>query len=142
MTTGKSKNKQDIETIIPHSGKMCLIEQVDWWDIDNIACRTNSHRDTQNPLRLNGELSAIHLLEYGAQAIAIHGGLLSKAKIPGFLAAIRNTKLHIARIDTLNSEIIINAKAEIKTEKGAVYEFVILADDKLLVEARATVINS
>ncbi len=142
MTTGKNKNKQDIEAIIPHSGKMCLIEQVDWWDIDNIACRTTSHRDLQNPLRLNGELSAINLLEYGAQAIAIHGGLLSKAKIHGFLAAIRNAKIHIARIDTLDCEIIIKAKAEIKTENGAVYEFVISADDKLLVEARATVINS
>ncbi len=142
MTTGKNKNKQDIEAIIPHSGKMCLIEQVDWWDIDNIACRTTSHRDLQNPLRLNGELSAINLLEYGAQAIAIHGGLLSKAKIHGFLAAIRNAKLHITRIDTLDCEIIIKAKAEIKTENGAVYEFVISADDKLLVEARATVINS
>jgi predicted hotdog family 3-hydroxylacyl-ACP dehydratase len=142
MTTGKNKNKQEIEAIIPHSGKMCLIEQVDWWDIDNITCRTNSHRDLQNPLRLNGELSAIHLLEYGAQAIAIHGGLLTNAKIPGFLAAIRNTKLHIARIDTLDCEITINAKAEIKTENGAVYEFSISAADEVLIEARATVINS
>lgn len=142
MTTGKSKNKQEIEAIIPHSGKMCLIELVDLWDIDKIVCRTNSHRDAQNPLRINGELSAINLLEYGAQAIAIHGGLLSKTKIHGFLAAIRNAKLHVTRIDTLNCEIIIKAKAEIKTENGAVYEFVILAAEEILIEARATVINS
>ena len=142
MISGKKKNKQEIEAIIPHSGKMCLIEHVDWWDIDNISCSTNSHRDAQNPLCLNGELSAIHLLEYGAQAIAIHGGLLSKTKIPGFLAAIRNAKLHIARIDTLDGEIIINAKAEMKTENGAVYTFLISAADKILVEARATVIKS
>jgi len=142
MTSGKNKNKQDIEAIIPHSGKMCLIEQVDVWDIDNIVCRTNSHRDLQNPLRLNGELSSMHLLEYGAQAIAIHGGLLSKTKIPGFLAAIRNAKLHIARIDTLDCEIIINAKAEMKTENGAVYTFLISAADQTLVEARATVVKS
>jgi predicted hotdog family 3-hydroxylacyl-ACP dehydratase len=142
MISGKKKNKQEIEAIIPHSGKMCLIEQVDWWDIDNISCSTNSHRDAQNPLRLNDELSAIHLLEYGAQAVAIHGGLLSKIKIPGFLAAIRNTKLHIARIDTFDCEIVIKAKAEIKTENGAVYEFVIFAAGEILIEARATVINS
>ena len=142
MISGKKKNKQEIEAIIPHSGKMCLIEHVDWWDIDNISCSTNSHLDAQNPLRLNDELSAIHLLEYGAQAIAIHGGLLSKTKIPGFLAAIRNAKLHIARIDTLDGEIIINAKAEMKTENGAVYTFLVSAADKILVEARATVIKS
>ncbi len=141
MTIGKKIKKAEIETLIPHNGKMCLIDQVDFWDIETISCSTRSHQQPDHPLRINGQLSSIHLLEYGAQTIAIHGGLLRKEKTPGFLAAIRNAEFFIDRIDNLAFQIYINATAEIKTETGAVYEFVISAEDKTILTARATVIN-
>jgi predicted hotdog family 3-hydroxylacyl-ACP dehydratase len=141
MTTGKKINKAEIETLIPHQGIMCLIDQVDSWGQETLICRSHSHLNPENPLRMNDQLSSIHLLEYGAQSIAIHGGLLRKAKRPGFLAAIRHAEFFIDRIDNLDAEIIINTKAEVKTDTGAVYEFVITADSQTLLTSRATVIN-
>ncbi len=141
MTTGKKINKPEIEKLIPHAGKMCLIDQVECWNQDTIICHSLTHLHPDNPLQMNNQLSSIHLLEYGAQSIAIHGGLLRKAKMPGFLAAIRHAEFFIDRIDNLDTEIIINTKAEVKTDAGAVYEFIISTNKKILLTSRATVIN-
>ena len=67
-------NKAEIRTLIPHSGSMCLLDEVTQWDDRSIVCATNTHRDPANPLRRNGHLSAVHAFEYGAQAAAVHGG--------------------------------------------------------------------
>lgn len=141
MTIGKKINKSEIEALIPHNGKMCLIDQVDFWDNDTISCSTLNHQQPDHPLRMNDQLSSIHLLEYGAQTIAIHGGLLRKEKKPGYLAAIRNAEFFIDRIDDLTAKIHINSTAEVKTETGAVYEFIISTKNQTLLTARATVIN-
>jgi predicted hotdog family 3-hydroxylacyl-ACP dehydratase len=149
MITGKMKNKNkklnkaQIEHLIPHCGNMILIDNVDSWEAAKIHCRSNSHRLASNPLRLDGKLSAIHLLEYGAQAIAIHGGLLVDTARPGFLAAIRDAHFYIDSLDSIESTITINASAEIKTENGVIYKFSIYdAQQKLLLAARATIIHT
>ena len=53
----------------------------------------------------NDRLRAVHLCEYGAQAMAVHGGLLARAAggraKPGLLVALRAVELHVARIDDL-----------------------------------------
>ena len=72
-------DKSEIRRLIPHSGTMCLLDGVVRWDDDSIVCITNTHRDANNPLRRDGQLSAVHALEYGAQAAAIHGGLRARA---------------------------------------------------------------
>ena len=72
-------NKAEIRTLIPHSGLMCLLDEVVQWDDRSIACVSNTHRDPANPLRRQGRLSAVHAFEYGAQAAAIHGGLRARA---------------------------------------------------------------
>ena len=70
-----SIDKPEIRTLIPHAGTMCLLDNVIDWDDESIVCVTNTHRDANNPLRRHNQLSAVHALEYGAQAAAIHGGL-------------------------------------------------------------------
>ncbi|PYI82543.1 MAG: phosphotransferase, partial [Verrucomicrobia bacterium] len=67
--------KAEIRTLIPHSGLMCLLDSVIEWDDQSIICISNTHRDPANPLRREGQLSAVHAFEYGAQAAAVHGGL-------------------------------------------------------------------
>lgn len=91
MTTARALNKQQFAHLIPHAGEMTLIDQVDHWEEKHIICRTRSHLDSANPLYFKKKLSSIHLLEYGAQAIAIHGGLLSGKQKPGFLARDRKS---------------------------------------------------
>src|SRR5207249_9236852 len=61
-------NKAEIRTLIPHSGLMCLLDQVTQWDDRSIKCVANTHRDPANPLRRSGHLAALHAFEYGAQA--------------------------------------------------------------------------
>ncbi len=68
--------RQELEALIPHAGAMCLLDTVQNWDDRQIHCRSETHRNVANPLRFEGRLSALHLAEYGAQAMAIHGGLL------------------------------------------------------------------
>jgi len=140
-------NKPLIQTqfahLIPHAGSMILIDQVDSWNNKQINCTTQSHLASDNPLRLNNSLSVMHLIEYGAQSMAIHGGLLSGKSSPGFLAAVRGAHFHIENLDTITSSLHIVALAEIKIENGAVYSFRITDDqDTLLLDARATVIHT
>src|SRR6266496_5033821 len=61
-------NKAEIRTLVPHSGLMCLLDEVTQWDDRSIVCVTNTHRDPANPLRRHERLSALHAFEYGAQA--------------------------------------------------------------------------
>ena len=139
------KNRQpkisqlQIEQLIPHSGPMSLIDRIDAWDEDSIQCRTASHRRPDHPLRRNGSLSALHLLEYGAQCIAIHGGLLAGGSRPGFLAAVKNAYFHVEMLDNIQSELTIRAQSEIQDRNGAIYQFTISAEKKRLLEAHATV---
>jgi len=71
-------SKADIEAVIPHADGMCLLEKVVSYSQDEIICQTQSHLDESNPLKTDGQLSKMHLIEYGAQAIAIHGGLMER----------------------------------------------------------------
>lgn len=134
--------RQQLQRLLPHAGTMCLIDQVLSWTPTTICCSSRTHMDQNNPLRFNGKLSAHHLLEYGAQAMAIHGGLLKKSAHPGFLAAVRNVKISVGSLDEVDTELIITANAKVNTDHGVIYEFRITdADRNLLLSARATVIN-
>jgi len=69
---------------------MCLLDTVVGWDDERIHLETDSHRRADKPLRSDGVLRAVHLCEYGAQAMAVHGGLLAQragtVAAPGLLA--------------------------------------------------------
>jgi len=136
-------NQAQFAHLIPHTGTMMLIDQVASWSTHQIQCISHSHLDSSNPLRLNGHLSAMHLIEYGAQSMAIHGGLLSGKSSPGFLAAVRGAHFYIESLDTLTGALHIEANAELKIENGAVYSFRITdSQATLLLDARATVIHT
>ncbi|MEO8010882.1 MAG: phosphotransferase, partial [Dokdonella sp.] len=71
--------KSDWSHLIPHQGLMCLLDEVVAWDDTHIHARSDSHRRDDNPLRSDGMLRALHLCEYGAQSMAVHGALLARA---------------------------------------------------------------
>src|SRR5438046_9451761 len=95
-------NKAEIRTLIPHSGQMCLLDQVTQWDDRSITCVAKTHRDPANPLRRSGHLSALHAFEYSAQAAAVHGGLHARSggttAPPGYIAALRDSRLSVAHL--------------------------------------------
>ena len=139
MTLGRA----DIEALVPHKHAMCLWDEVLDWDAQRIVLRTAGHRDAAHPLRSDGQLRALHLCEYGAQAMAVHGGLRGQASgapvRPGMLVALRGVQLHVARIDDLSGDIECVAQVLVESADSQQYAFRISCNGVLLAEGRAAV---
>jgi predicted hotdog family 3-hydroxylacyl-ACP dehydratase len=138
-------NKAEIRTLIPHSGLMCLLDEVTQWDDGSITCVTNTHRDSANPLRRGGRLSVVHAFEYGAQAAAVHGGLRARSvggtAPPGYLAALRDARLHVVFLDDIGWPLQVCANRLFGDGANTVYECRVLADNALLANGRVTIIQ-
>jgi predicted hotdog family 3-hydroxylacyl-ACP dehydratase len=136
-------NKAEIRALIPHSGLMCLLDGVEEWDDQSIVCVSNTHRDQDNPLRRDGQLSALHAFEYGAQATAVHGGLRASAAgataPPGYLAALRDAHLQVTRLDNIALPLRIYARCLFGDSADTIYECRISAGDTLLADGRITI---
>ena len=138
-------NKAEIRTLIPHSDLMCLSDEVVQWNHGSIACVSNTHRDPANPLRLHGVLSAVHAFEYGAQAAAVHGGLRARAASasapPGYLAALRDGRLHVTRLDFIHLPLRIFATRVYGEGANTIYEFILSAATAVIAEGRVTIVE-
>jgi predicted hotdog family 3-hydroxylacyl-ACP dehydratase len=145
MSNGILINKAQILTLIPHSGLMCLLDEVTEWDDQSIKCVSNTHRDPGNPLRRDGRLSAVHAFEYGAQAAAVHGGLRARATgataAPGYLAALRDGRLFVGSLDDIESALQVEALRLFGDGVNCVYECRVSARDRLLAEGRITIVE-
>jgi predicted hotdog family 3-hydroxylacyl-ACP dehydratase len=123
---------------------MCLLERVIEWSEDRIVLATSTHRSPANPLRLDGRLRAIHLCEYGAQAMAVHGGLCAQAKggiaKPGLLVSLRDVQLHIDFIDQLEGELRVSAQRLLETSASWQYSFTVEHAAHILATGRAAVV--
>jgi predicted hotdog family 3-hydroxylacyl-ACP dehydratase len=119
--------REAILALIPHQGAMCLLDRIVEWDRDRIVLATTTHRAADNPLRLDGRLRAVHLCEYGAQAMAVHGGLSAQADgktaRPGFLVSLRDVTLNVDFIDTLQGELVISARRLLESAGSWQYSF-------------------
>ncbi len=135
--------RHDIEAMIPHKGAMCLWDEVVDWDAQRIRLRSSGHRDAAHPLRSDGCLRAVHLCEYGAQAMAVHGGLRGAAagcapKV-GFLVALRDVQLHVARIDDLADALECEAELLAESAASQQYSFRIVHAGNVVADGRAAV---
>ena len=140
-------DRAGILALVPHQGAMCLWDEVLAWDDTTVRLRAGNHRDPAHPLRgADGRLRALHLCEYGAQAMAVHGGLRARARAgggvarPGLLVALRNVELHCERIDDLRGDLECEASLLVDGESGWQYGFRIVHAGNLLAEGRAAVI--
>lgn len=136
-------SRHDIEAMIPHKGAMCLWDEVVDWNAQRIRLRSKSHRDTAHPLRSDERLRSVHLCEYGAQAMAVHGGLRGAAaggepKV-GFLVALRDMQLHVARIDDLADALECEAELLAESAASQQYSFRIVHAGNVVAEGRAAV---
>lgn len=141
MTPSRTLDKTALCALIPHAGGMCLLDSVLAWDAERIRCRSDSHRRADNPLRrADGALGGAPLLEYAAQAAAIHGGLLAAAEgaSPGYLAATRRLRLHAERLDA-PAPLLIDAQRLFAGPGGWIYEFSVAQDGRLLAEGQFTI---
>jgi predicted hotdog family 3-hydroxylacyl-ACP dehydratase len=137
-------DRQRIEKLIPHAGGMCLLERIVEWDDERIVCSTMSHCDPANPLRLGDRLAAVHLVEYGAQAMAVHGGLLAEREggraAPGMLVSIRDLQLEINRLDGHSAPLTIAATKLVADGSGWMYSFVATVGETSIGSGRVAVL--
>jgi predicted hotdog family 3-hydroxylacyl-ACP dehydratase len=137
-------DKNEIQSLIPHAGTMCLLDAVTAWDMDSITCLSMTHTDSANPLRRHRQLAALHAFEYGAQVLAIHGGLLARTAgrqaPPAYLAALRDAHLHVTRLDDIPTPLEITAKQLVGQEGNAIYEIQVNTENRLLASANVTII--
>jgi predicted hotdog family 3-hydroxylacyl-ACP dehydratase len=131
-----------IRTLVPHAGAMCLLERVVSADGTGIVCATSSHRSPDNPLRRDGRVASLHLAEYGAQAMAAHGGLRDPgaAARAGMLVAIRDLKLGVEHIHDVEGELVVEARRLVADAGGLIYSFTVRAGERELASGRVSVI--
>ena len=138
-----------IEAHIPHQGRMCLLDEVRAWDQLSVECASRTHRAPDHPLRAHGRLGSACLLEYAAQAMAVHGALRFPADAAtaaatigpfGVLASARSVELLVGGLDDIADELLIRAERQHSDQRGALYEFHISAAARLLAQGRAAVL--
>jgi len=124
---------------LPHAGRMCLLDRLEFWDEQTITCLAVSHRAADNPLRSHDRLHAVCGVEYAAQAMALHGSLLARPDMSpavGYLASVRDLKLEIEDLSTEPDELRIHAQRLSGDASGFIYEFEIRAATRLLLSGR------
>lgn len=122
---------------------MCLLDEVQSWDASHIVCLSNSHLAKDNPLRSKNRLHAVCGVEYAAQAMAVHGALLSsKPTAAGYLVSVRNLKLNRLYLDDTVEKLSVNAKRLMGGPDGLVYEFLVNAHMETILSGRATILLS
>lgn len=135
-------DREAIAGLIPHAGDMCLLDRVLGWDDCSIRCRSDSHRRSDHPLRRYGRLGAVHLVEYAAQATAIHHALLAPrpecARMPGYLAAVRHVRLEVNWLDEIAASLELCCRRLID---GGIYGFHACAGGQELASGRITVVS-
>lgn len=128
---------------LPHQGSMCILDAVTDWDDQHIRCTASSHRDADNPLRAHDRLGVACGIEYAAQAMAAHGGLLAaagSAPRAGYLASVRGVDFHVTRLDDIAADLSIDAERLSGDDNTILYGFSITAGDRLLLRGRAAVV--
>ena len=131
-------------SLIPHSFDMCLLDRVEFWDKDKIICHSNSHLLATNPLRREDSLSSVHLLEYAAQAMAVHGGLHNREQglqmTEGYLAALRDVNINLCELDKIQTELRIEANKILSQGGNMIYAFTVSSAETEIASGRATII--
>ncbi len=121
---------------------MCLLDAVVTWDASLIICHSERHRAPDNPLKNRGRLSCIHGIEFAAQAMAAHRGLVAgSAPAPqvGLLLSVRDCRFLASRLDDIPSSLSIKAFVLGSSGNTQTYHFEIVACERRLLEGRASV---
>jgi len=138
-------NSQEIEQRLPHAGKMSLLDKVTHADRLTLSASAVSHLSSNNPLRLNHKLSSINGIEYAAQAMAIHGFLLSELKQTEastqtrYIATIRNIDIFTPFFPETESVIKIEVEQLMSDTNGFTYQFHISDGKKALISGKITI---
>jgi len=125
---------------LPHQGAMNLLDQIVEWDDVRVRASARNHRSPAHPLRRGGELPSVCGIEYGAQAAAAHGALVSRRPAgPGLLVSVRGIVLHVRRLDDVPGDLDVLAERLGGDDAGVLYRFEVASSGRVLVEGRVAV---
>ncbi|MES2106818.1 MAG: hydroxymyristoyl-ACP dehydratase [Pseudomonadota bacterium] len=139
-------SKINIPSLIPHQRGMCLLEEVVSWDEARIRCLASSHRNPAHPLRGRSGLLSVCGIEYAAQAIAVHGGLVAaqqpdfRAPGIGYLANAKDVSWSVDRLDDIDADLQVDAEQLISEGGRSIYTFKLSADGLDLMQGRIAVV--
>lgn len=127
---------------IPHQGDMCLLEEVQSFDEQHITCLTNTHRRPAHPLAHAGRLGAAAGIEYAAQAMAVHGAVLSGGGPGrgGYLTSVREARWSVDRLDNIDGPLEVHAQRLSGDDNNVLYAFSVRVQGQELMSGRTTVI--
>ena len=129
-----------IESLLPHGGDMLLLDSVASWTEREIICLTNTHRYANNPLRRGACLPVFCGVEYGAQAMAIHGSLIGGNQVrAGILGGLRDLVCHVERLDDIDGALTVQASLLFGEQRSFLYAFAVRGAVGALVEGQASV---
>jgi predicted hotdog family 3-hydroxylacyl-ACP dehydratase len=95
---------------------------------------------------MNGRLRALHLCEYGAQAMAVHGGLRGTVSgvspKPGMLVSLRAVHFGREYVEDVPGDLRVEAECLQADAASLQYRFRITHGEEMLAEGRAAVLLS
>ena len=126
---------------LPHAGRMNLLHEIVSWDEHGLRARATSHRDVDNPLRRGGELPISCGIEYGAQAVAAHGALLTEGTSgAGVLASVRSVEFHRTRLDDVRGDLDVAVEQIGGGTGGMLYRFALASEGRKLIDGRLAIV--
>ena len=82
-------------------------------------------------------------LEYAAQAMGVHVGLLNgglrSGKQIGFVGSVRDVTFSINRLDDLRQDLTVTATRLLEEDSSYIYRFSVTHDGSALIEGRASI---
>jgi len=136
----------DIGKLLPHAGDSVLLERVVSSSDEEIRVATTLHRWADNPLRRHGRLAAVHLVEFAAQAMALHGALRDQAagREPraALLVSVRDLVLGCEHLEGLEGELEIVARALLVDAHSWQYGFTVLHAGREIASGRVAAMAS
>lgn len=136
-------NSQEIEQCLPHAGKMSLLNKVCHADRSHLAATAISHLSCDNPLRYNNRLATVNGIEYAAQAMALHGFMLSEATDhaiqKGYIATVRNIEIDSPFFPDNDLPILVEVEQLMSDNNGFTYQFQISCEKKTLISGKITI---
>ncbi len=132
-------NREQIAATIPHGESMCVLDEVLAVDDKKISCLSRRHLDENNPLK-EAHLGVWTLIEYGAQAAAVHKGLTdSDEGAPAntaYIAQVKNVHVSVQKVD--DDVLYIEAICLVSDLSAAAYQITISSKDAELLSGRVT----
>lgn len=136
-------SKDELSRFLPHAGAMRLLDGVESWDRESIRCLARSHRDPTNPLRSGGELHVVAGVEYAAQAIGVHMGLLSGrgagGPLIGVVGGLRDVTFEVGCLDDCLEDLTIDAVRLFGDERIGLYRFTLSSGGQTVLSGRLSI---